>query len=224
MPKLNFVSKKPDFFLGQKRIFNFLNLDSLWQFENNKLYHKEILSKNNINFPDGRMIGRNLRIEQVRGPAFMRKFLERKRNNEEKHFFIGKAEIAEIVDKTSLKWNQIKIYNPPYVKGSAFGNMEIKKIADKLERFGANFIWVGVGSPKQEILSNQLYSKYQADYFNVGAAFDFLIGSKKESPLLIRRIGLEWLYQLVIHPTRAWNKVKRHLIAMRYLNLLGVKK
>ena len=40
----------------------------------------------------------------------------------------------------------------------------------------------------------------------VGAAFDFLSGSKKQAPLWMQRNGLEWLFRLTMEPKRLWRR------------------
>jgi N-acetylglucosaminyldiphosphoundecaprenol N-acetyl-beta-D-mannosaminyltransferase len=36
----------------------------------------------------------------------------------------------------------------------------------------------------------------------VGAAFDFLAGRKRQSPAILQRLGLEWLFRLLNEPRR----------------------
>jgi len=43
----------------------------------------------------------------------------------------------------------------------------------------------------------------------VGAAFDFIAGSKKHAPRWMQKIGLEWLFRLASEPSRLW---RRYLI------------
>ena len=46
-------------------------------------------------------------------------------------------------------------------------------------------------------------------YVAVGAAFDFVAGTKKRAPEWMQGNGLEWLYRLVSEPRRLW---RRYLI------------
>ncbi len=43
----------------------------------------------------------------------------------------------------------------------------------------------------------------------VGAAFDFLAGTKSEAPLWMQRAGLEWLFRLCCEPRRLWRRYAR---------------
>jgi N-acetylglucosaminyldiphosphoundecaprenol N-acetyl-beta-D-mannosaminyltransferase len=43
----------------------------------------------------------------------------------------------------------------------------------------------------------------------VGAAFDFLAGTKPQAPLWMQRNGLEWLFRLCSEPRRLWRRYVR---------------
>ena len=40
----------------------------------------------------------------------------------------------------------------------------------------------------------------------IGAAFDFLSGTKRQAPIWMRRNGIEWLFRLVQEPRRLWRR------------------
>ena len=40
----------------------------------------------------------------------------------------------------------------------------------------------------------------------VGAAFDFLAGTKRQAPAWMQRNGLEWLFRLCVEPRRLWRR------------------
>lgn len=40
----------------------------------------------------------------------------------------------------------------------------------------------------------------------VGAAYDFIAGSKKHAPRWVQKIGMEWLYRLCSEPKRLWRR------------------
>jgi N-acetylglucosaminyldiphosphoundecaprenol N-acetyl-beta-D-mannosaminyltransferase len=70
-----------------------------------------------------------------------------------------------------------------------------------------DFIWIGIGTPKQDVLAN-LLSKVQNGSFIlcVGAALDFMAGTKKEAPTIMRNLGFEWLYRLSQEPRRLFKR------------------
>jgi N-acetylglucosaminyldiphosphoundecaprenol N-acetyl-beta-D-mannosaminyltransferase len=76
-------------------------------------------------------------------------------------------------------------------------------------RSGARIIFVGLGCPKQETWMALHKERLPAVTLGVGAAFDFIAGVKREAPLWMQRMGLEWLFRLMQEPRRLW---KRYVI------------
>lgn len=76
---------------------------------------------------------------------------------------------------------------------------------------GAEFVWVGLGAPKQEKwMAEAQAALAPAVLFGVGAAFDFHAGTVRRAPAPLRALGLEWLHRLLQEPRRLW---RRYLIA-----------
>jgi N-acetylglucosaminyldiphosphoundecaprenol N-acetyl-beta-D-mannosaminyltransferase len=72
-----------------------------------------------------------------------------------------------------------------------------------------DYVWVGLGMPKQDKWIVQHLGKIEAAaLLGVGAAFDFIAGTKPRAPLWMQRSGLEWLFRLMTEPRR---------LAYRYL-------
>ncbi len=230
--KLLFQDKNENDLIGflkqnkQTKILNFLNLHELYQFNKEKIYQKAVIEKNNINFIDGFVISAYLsfnnikRVPRVRGPTFTRSFLSNPDLSKNKrHFFIG----FDNKDFKNLKKNfphlkNISCYNPPYIKNLKFSKKEINKISKLINKFKPDYVWVGIGASKQNILSSDLSKKTTAQYFiNIGAALDFLIGKKREAPLIVRELGIEWFYRLVTDFKYSKKKVWRSLIGLKYL-------
>jgi N-acetylglucosaminyldiphosphoundecaprenol N-acetyl-beta-D-mannosaminyltransferase len=78
---------------------------------------------------------------------------------------------------------------------------------DKLNTINADIIWVGLGSPKQDLWMARYHQNLNARLLiGVGAAFDFMAGIKPQAPLWMQRRGLEWLYRLLTEPRRLWRR------------------
>jgi N-acetylglucosaminyldiphosphoundecaprenol N-acetyl-beta-D-mannosaminyltransferase len=72
-----------------------------------------------------------------------------------------------------------------------------------------DFVWVGLGMPKQEKWMVSHVGRIDAAaLIGVGAAFDFLAGTKPRAPVWMQRSGLEWAFRLASEPRR---------LARRYL-------
>ena len=213
--KLIFTKEEPTRLLEDNRILNFLNMESIWHYKNNTSYFKLISQKHNTNFPDGRLISLKLGIKQQRGTTFTRSFLISNKNK--KHFFIGDVNIKKISEIMPIKEKQLKRYNPPYIKNSEFSFKEENKIIVMLKNIKPDYIWICVGAPKQEILANRLFKSYPSNYFNVGAALDFLTGEKAEAPKIWRKFGIEWIYRGVTDFRHSRKKIVRSLKSLKYL-------
>lgn len=223
MKKLLFTNSNAIELPKSKKIFNFLNLESLWHYKNNPLYSKLISQEHNINFPDGRLIGLRLRTKQQRGPSFTKKFLTLTKTKNKKHFFIGDTSVEEISNVTGIAKKNLNVHNPPYIKDVQFSKKEREKIISMFKKFKPDYVWVCVGAPKQEILSNQLYEHYPTCYFNVGAALDLFLGKRKEAPLITSKLGIEWLYRLMMDFKYSKKKVWRHFGGLRQLRRVELK-
>ena len=221
---LIFTRETPNKFLNNNKILNFLNLESLWHYKNNILYSRLISQKHNINFPDGRLVGLKLGIKQQRGPTFTRNLLTSKLATEKKHFFIGGVNIKKISKITAIAKKRIKIYNPSYIKELEFSYKEKIKITTMLKKFKPDYIWVCVGAPKQEILANQLFKLYPSNYFNVGAALDFLVRKKSEAPRIWRKLGLEWAYRGITDFKHSKKKIIRSFRGLNYFKDIKLEK
>jgi N-acetylglucosaminyldiphosphoundecaprenol N-acetyl-beta-D-mannosaminyltransferase len=70
-----------------------------------------------------------------------------------------------------------------------------------------DIVWVGLSTPKQELwMANHLGRIEAPVMIGVGAAFDFLAGTKRQAPFWMQRNGLEWLFRLCSEPRRLWRR------------------
>ncbi len=77
-----------------------------------------------------------------------------------------------------------------------------------------DLLFVAFGPPKQEKwISKNLKELPVKVAMGVGGSFDFLSGSVPRAPKFIRKLGLEWLFRLIIQPWR----IKRQLALIKYL-------
>ena len=209
-------------------MINFLNGHDVYQFNKEKIFRKVISSDKSINFIDGFLISVFLSLRKIahvkryRGPVFTREFLSNENlSGNKKHFFIGleKNDLNFLSKKFAhLSKKNLFSYNPPFIKDIKFSEHEINKMARLINSKKPDFVWVGIGSPKQNILSDSMIEKTKVkQFFSVGAALDFLLERKKEPKGLIQSIGLEWLYRLLTDFENSKKKVWRSFLSIRYL-------
>lgn len=190
---------------------------------------QDILNSYAYNIPDGvpsvwisKLKGAK-EINRCAGPDFFKEVLKLTKNESIKHFFIGgRQEVLEQM-VTSIKSelgnsNIAGIYSPPFKE---FTQDEIIEMATMANNSGADFIWVGLGAPKQLIFSAEL-AKHTKAYFvaPVGAAFDFMAGSVKKAPLWVQNNGLEWAYRLSSEPKRLGKRYLQVVPRFIWYNIL----
>jgi N-acetylglucosaminyldiphosphoundecaprenol N-acetyl-beta-D-mannosaminyltransferase len=145
--------------------------------------------------------------ERVYGPDVMLELCQRTAGQGVSHFFMGgMAGVAEQLADTLCKRFPGLIVAGTHSPTVSEMTPDMA-LVEHLNAANANIIWVGLGSPKQDI-----WMHLHRPYLNaplligVGAAFDFLSGSKAQAPVWMRRNGLEWLFRLASEPRRLWRR------------------
>lgn len=98
------------------------------------------------------------------------------------------------------------------VESPPFRPLTLEEDAAMVERInasGAGLVFVGLGCPKQDHFAADHLDRIRGVQICVGAAFDFLAGSKPMAPLWMQRTGTAWIYRLLQEPQRLW---KRYLV------------
>ncbi|MFA4831620.1 MAG: WecB/TagA/CpsF family glycosyltransferase [Patescibacteria group bacterium] len=88
---------------------------------------------------------------------------------------------------------------------------------EAINRFAPALLFITLGSPYQERVMYHELTKLPSVRLAmaVGGAFDFLTGKRQRAPRWFRTIGLEWLWRLVIQPTR-WRRIYRAVLVFPY--------
>ena len=98
----------------------------------------------------------------------------------------------------------VGMYSPPF---HPLTDEEDKRICDEINRLHPDFVWVGIGAPKQELWIQAHRDKIQGSVMlGIGAVFDFLAGTLKMAPQWVVNAGFEWLFRLIIEPRRLWRR------------------
>lgn len=125
-------------------------------------------------------------------------------------YFVGGEE--KIIQKTIIKlksdFPQINICN--YRNGYIKSEKEKNELIDDISVWNPDIVCVGLGSPKQELLMEELQLVHPAMYLGLGGSFDVYVGNVKRAPNWWVKNNLEWAYRLIIQPSRI--KRQYHLI------------
>ncbi len=167
---------------------------------------------------------------RVYGPDLLEECCRRTNNTGIRHYFYGGKEgIARILtSRLKRKYEQLNIvgtHTPPFRTGV---HLESDEIIDEINNSKTDIIWVGLGAPKQELWMAKHRDRIAAPVMiGVGAAFDFISGTKAQAPRWMMKIGLEWLFRLISEPGRLWKRYFRYnamFILLALLQLIGIRK
>lgn len=177
----------------------------------------ELLERAALNLPDGMplvWISRRLGIDslpsRVYGPHLMGRTIDVGREHETRHFLYGSTEpvLGKLTAEIQQRWPGAIIAgaeSPPFTDSPEVFEGSLERIVDS----GADVVWVGLGTPKQDVVTQMLAERHGAAFVAIGAAFDFIAGTKKQAPTWVQDRGLEWGYRLATEPRRLW---KRYLV------------
>lgn len=68
---------------------------------------------------------------------------------------------------------------------------------------GPDLLLIGLGAPKQELWIHRHHAELTTSVaLCIGATIDFLAGERSRAPRWMRRVGLEWLFRVLLEPRR----------------------
>lgn len=130
-----------------------------------------------------------------------------------KLFFLGgkpgaAQRSAEILTARNPGLKVVGVYCPPM--GFEQDPVEHHRTIEMIKASGADLLFVGLGTPKQEVWISKNYRELNVPVsIGIGASFDFIAGLQKRAPVVMQKLGFEWLWRLVLDPKRMY---KRYLV------------
>ena len=149
--------------------------------------------------------------ERVTGPDLMGEIFRISAQHGWRHYFYGSTEetlaaLREALEKTYPGIAIAGMYSPPFRPLTA---EEDRADVERINEAQADFVWVGLGAPKQERWMAAHKGRVHGLMIGVGAGFDYHAGRLKRAPQWMQRCSLEWLYRLMQDPVRLF---KRYLV------------
>ena len=147
-------------------------------------------------------------MERTTGPSLMGEIFEISANKKYRHFFYGSTEetLQLLYQKLTRRYPGIQIvgmYSPPF---RTITKEENDLIIKKINETKPDFVWVGLGAPKQERWMAAHQGKINGLMIGVGAGFDYYADNIKRAPMWMQRHNLEWVYRLVQDPKRLFKR------------------
>jgi N-acetylglucosaminyldiphosphoundecaprenol N-acetyl-beta-D-mannosaminyltransferase len=176
--------------------------------------YRTLLNDASLNLPDGTpvaWVGRALGVEvngPTRGADVMLATMERGVPYGVKHYLYGATQetIDALVANLSERFPGIEIVGAEAPPFRALSPIEHAAAVRRLRLSGAHLVWVGLGTPKQDLFVAEFSQLVDAAFVPVGAAFDFLAGHKREAPQWMHGSGLEWIFRLMTEPRRLFGR------------------
>jgi N-acetylglucosaminyldiphosphoundecaprenol N-acetyl-beta-D-mannosaminyltransferase len=137
---------------------------------------------------------------RVYGPDVMEALLRRGG----RHYLLGgtEATLDALCGQIALRWPRAEVVgaeSPPF---RALTLAERAAQSDRIRASSPEFVWVGLGTPKQDWEAARIAAATGVTTLAVGAAFDFIAGTKPQAPRWMQRSGTEWAYRLASEPRR----------------------
>ena len=170
---------------------------------------KRIIEEADLIIPDGiglvyasKILSKPLK-ERVTGIDFLSRVLAYLNEIGGAVFLLGgKPEVAgQASEKIKAEYPGLSVAG---VHHGYFNASEETGIVEEINKSGAGFLCVAMGSPKQE----QFIHKHKSAFtrvraaMGVGGSLDVWAGTLKRAPEFYQKHGLEWLYRLIQEPSR----------------------
>ena len=218
LDKINIYNHEEDFFQDLE-IFNLNKQFGIISFFNhhcfnlcyqNENYQKGILNSDFL-LRDG--IGVKLALKKMKhnpginlnGTDLIPKIFNYYDNKNCNFLIIGsKMHLVSIASQKLIKNNK---YN--YLDGFQSDDVCLNFIEKNINNKLTNIILLAMGMPRQENLGIKIkkqFVNHSGLIINGGGVVDFISKRKRRAPLFIRRIGMEWLFRLIIEPKRLFNR------------------
>lgn len=195
-----------------------INAEKVLTMESDPVIH-DLIAGAEFKYADGISVVRSVRkkyplaqVSRVAGADLWEALMARAGREGTPVFLVGgKADVlAETVARLRSQW-QVNIVG---TQDGYFSAQDRDALFTRIRDSGAKIVTVAMGSPRQEILMRDCRNVYpEALYMGVGGTYDVFTGHVKRAPELWQRLGLEWLYRLVLQPSR----IRRQLRLLRYL-------
>jgi N-acetylglucosaminyldiphosphoundecaprenol N-acetyl-beta-D-mannosaminyltransferase len=178
-----------------------------------------IHNRSGLTTPDGmpmvwsaRWAGRR-DVSRVYGPDLMAVVLARAAERGWSSFFYGggPGTAQLLAERLTARFPGLRIagtWTPPVRPLRPDEDAEVVRV---INDSGAQLVWVGLSTPKQERWMAEHVERLRANaLFGVGAAFDLHAGTVPQAPRWVQHSGLEWAYRLGREPRRLWRRYLRN--------------
>lgn len=176
--------------------------------------YRNIQNASFMTLPDGKplsVVGKKRgkgSMGRVTGPDFLEAILKRTEKTELKHYFYGTTQenLDSFISVIRKTYPDLKIVG---AEPSIFRPLSMKEEDDLIKRINeseADFVWIALGAPRQEIFCKKLSDRTKAVWVAVGGALNVISGVIPRAPQWMQDHGLEWFYRFMKEPKRLFKR------------------
>ena len=142
------------------------------------------------------------------GPEVMKDAIDKSQGKQIPHYFLGTNQETLVLLETEIlqRWPTATTAGSLAPKYEDVSDTDVSVYANAAKASGADLVWLGLSSPRQNVLAHRLARHTSQTLLCVGAAFDFVAGTKATCPAVLQRLGLEWLFRLATEPRRLFRR------------------
>lgn len=148
-------------------------------------------------------------VGRVYGPDLMLALSETSAREGYRQFYVGGAQgvAEELARRMRERFAGLEVAGTWCPAFGVPAPEDERAMIDAINASGAHVVWVGLGSPKQDLWMARHRDALEAPLLvGVGAAFDFFTGRQAQAPRWMQRSGLEWTFRLGHDPRRLWRR------------------
>lgn len=147
-------------------------------------------------------------MKRTTGPSLMGEIFKISATEGYRHYFYGSTDetLEKLYSVLTESYPGIQIagmYSPPF---RPMTEDEDKAIVDRINETKPDFVWVGLGAPKQEKWMAAHQGRINGLMIGVGAGFDYHAGNIDRAPEWMQKSNLEWVYRLLQDPRRLFGR------------------
>ena len=172
--------------------------------------YRKVQNGSVINLPDGKplsLVQRRYGYEKagrVPGPDLMPRIFALSVQRGYRHYFYGSRQetLDKLISNLKRQFPGLQIagsFSPPF---RPLTEEEDQKVIKAINDAEPDFIWVGLGAPKQEKWMAEHQGQVSGVMLGVGAGFDFHAGTVKRAPKWMQEVCIEWLWRMLQDPAR----------------------
>jgi N-acetylglucosaminyldiphosphoundecaprenol N-acetyl-beta-D-mannosaminyltransferase len=143
------------------------------------------------------------RIHRFNGPVLQLECSKYGLSRGWRHYFYGGKEgvADEMARRLKAQFPGLVVCGTHYPPFRELSAEEKAAVIREINDSKPDIVWVGLGLLKQEKWIAEFRDQIDAPWMvGVGAAFDYHAGAVPWAPWLLRKLGLEWLFRLILQP------------------------